>query len=1682
MKKRQRLVFVLAMLLAGGTTLAQASEVVVNGAKYSVLSDNLFVNGSFDDGVSGWKTIGYTTDAVESNFTLTASGGYDGGAYITTNGGAASSETTLRQSVAVEEGSTYLFTIYTSGNTPADNNLAYNALFQMTDSATENGVLTQFNWASGSSTEWTVTNLVFTAAEGNPYVGVRFGWNSGASFDGVQLYKVEYVGVDDSELTSLIATAKETLATYDEGTDWYTSLSEAIATAEAAGTTTSEEISAAVTALQTAMDEAASEAALAEARANAPYEDGNYYILNEETGYYVGGGNSWGTQASLLARPQAFTATLQNDGSYLLTSFQGGVCLGTNCYVDASNSYYTTWTLVASDSEGKYTLVNAAGNYLMAGETGAALTIETLDDASTATLWKFVSVTEGMDEASVEAPVDVTGLVTNPDFKRGGSSYWTATSYDGTESAGNYTYSSTNNYTNNIIESWRSSNGFKVQQTLTDLPAGLYGLSGQGFYYNYDESVDSTLSELYADEEANVLPTRDDDALTSLATAYSYMVADASKYAINTVYFRVNEGDDINIGVRKEGTYGWTTFTHTKLIYLGNNSLITNVLTDLADSLQTALAAANALTDLAVSDESTQTALAAVIAEAEADDYLLTAKRSTVEATLAALAEAVAAVEASNAEYNSDNTIADGNYYLKNVATGRFLAAGNDWGTHASALEHGEVATLAQLSDGTYTLESRVSNGGTNYYLTSGSYMDGSATGITFTSVGNGAYTLGVDGTLLIAYDDNTYANFVEAEADSYAQWQLISEADMLASLSEATADAPADATFLIKDPNFGRNNRDADYWTMVADNQNMSDGDVTNCCAESYHTPFTLSQSLTLPNGVYKLEAQGFYRQDGSDNDNLPVFYANDETSTFPLLGSDSSYPSSMSGASAAFTNGEYAADPIYLEVTDGTMTIGAKLETNTTLWCIWDNFELTYYGADADVSAVKFASLIEELAAQRATAAEYAESENVSDAVKTTVSEALTATADVEETEEALTAAIETLSAANSAAATSADQKEAIDGMKTLMANNNVATAEATEAYSTLIDTYETAWNAGTLTETVQNPYDLTSWHASLDFDDYLLSAWTINDVQAEDFNTSLYINTWSTEGLSDGSDFVTPFYEYWVSDASTLSAATIQAVVDSLAPGTYDVTAEVRVRLSDSNTSETPSGITFTANDVTVDAAAGTVVAEGSQLYLQTIDVTATVTADEDSETGSLTLTFSVEDGNNISWLSFRNVSYTLNAAADDDDNTTITIADGDYYILNEETGYYVGGGNSWGTQASLLARPQAFTATLQDDGSYMLSTYQGNLCLGANGYVDAVTSTSTTWTLKASGSEGECTLVNAEGNYLIAGELGAALSLEVPEDLSTATLWKFVSVTEGMDEATVDAPVDVTGLVKNPDFKRGGTSYWTVTSYDGTEDAANFTFGASSNYTNNIMESWCSSNGFKVQQTLTDLPAGLYGLSGQGFYHNYDEATDATVAELFGDEECAVLPTRDDDELTYLPTAYSYMVEDATKYAIDIVYFRVNEGDSINIGVRKEGTYSWTTFTHTKLIYLGDNSLITNVLTDLADSLQTALEAAKALTDLEVSDESTQTALAAVIAEAEADDYLLTAKRSTVEATLAALAEAMAAVEASNAELTDGVSSIEAETEESDYGYTLNGARAVKGSRGIVIKNGKKVVVK
>lgn len=294
--------------------------------------------------------------------------------------------------------------------------------------------------------------------------------------------------------------------------------------------------------------------------------------------------------------------------------------------------------------------------------------------------------------------------------------------------------------------------------------------------------------------------------------------------------------------------------------------------------------------------------------------------------------------------------LAEDSYYVRNVGTGMYLQGGSYWGTRAVVGTHPSVDfNLKLVADNTYTFDSNISNGGASHYLSAAElpYVDGNAAEMAIGKITTNIYKIGNGTGFLYAVADSAEVSFRNTTSftNKAYRWQFLTRKDLLAEMESANAESPADATFLIADPNLGRNDQRYAQWQWSADctNKNNS-GAVENYCVESYHSPFTFSQTLTdIPNGYYGLRAQGFYRVDGEDT-TAPQLFANTESLDLPL---HKGTENNMTDASSAFLEGEYQTGELLVQVNDGTMQLGIRNDGNKTIWAIWDNFTLTYYGS---------------------------------------------------------------------------------------------------------------------------------------------------------------------------------------------------------------------------------------------------------------------------------------------------------------------------------------------------------------------------------------------------------------------------------------------------------------------------------------------------------------------------------------------------------------------------------------------------------------------------------------------------------------------------------------------------------------------------------------------------------------
>lgn len=310
----------------------------------------------------------------------------------------------------------------------------------------------------------------------------------------------------------------------------------------------------------------------------------------------------------------------------------------------------------------------------------------------------------------------------------------------------------------------------------------------------------------------------------------------------------------------------------------------------------------------------------------------------------------------------------EGDFMVMNVATGMFLNGANSWGTKASVTKHGQFFTIAMLENGKYTLDSHISNGGDNHFLGTNGFVDSPAAELEIVEVVDGVYAIKSDSLYLATNTANTEANFDATEANELAQWKLVTKGDIFAAAEVASADAPADMTALIGDANFGRNNQ---YFDMWQGDKPGKGGDNANMNAEKWggnSQEFDSYQILEgLPNGLYTLKAQGFYRfNNTTDNTNdhatdsaaviNSYVYANEIMEPLKSIADEEAVttygkmPFSQAEASEAFGKGLYQ-NELTFTVTDGVLQLGVKKIAHPGCdWTVWDNFELYYLGSGVE------------------------------------------------------------------------------------------------------------------------------------------------------------------------------------------------------------------------------------------------------------------------------------------------------------------------------------------------------------------------------------------------------------------------------------------------------------------------------------------------------------------------------------------------------------------------------------------------------------------------------------------------------------------------------------------------------------------------------------------------------------
>ena len=235
-------------------------------------------------------------------------------------------------------------------------------------------------------------------------------------------------------------------------------------------------------------------------------------------------------------------------------------------------------------------------------------------------------------------------------------------------------------------------------------------------------------------------------------------------------------------------------------------------------------------------------------------------------------------------------------------------------------------------------------------------------------------------GDYLIGYEEDILRAGEMSTEEITAEAARVTE--MLATARKESIAVGGDATKFLVNPNFTNKLNGWSHDPQYADG--AWGGTDANPCVERWNDNFNFYQDATVPNGVYLLKVQAFYRPgdntetafqnyqaDPTSEEILAYIYANEMEQevchigkhyyaenlegncTATTFNGETVYiPNGMNSASTAFANGDYECE-VYGVVSDGHLRVGIYSTEGTASgrWTLWDNFRLTYYGKDAEV-----------------------------------------------------------------------------------------------------------------------------------------------------------------------------------------------------------------------------------------------------------------------------------------------------------------------------------------------------------------------------------------------------------------------------------------------------------------------------------------------------------------------------------------------------------------------------------------------------------------------------------------------------------------------------------------------------------------------------------------------------------
>lgn len=305
---------------------------------------------------------------------------------------------------------------------------------------------------------------------------------------------------------------------------------------------------------------------------------GQFLLYNVGAKQYLCPGNAWGTHASLGEVGMMVELLPQDDGTYRVSTEPyykvSNNWLGDNGYVDNHGNGTYSFQKIEGVEVPTYKLVCGSNTLYWSG-TGTDLTLDAnapAEGSEANAQWRLVKI--GTEDASENNPLDMSYLITNPDFDARGNQngLGAVKGWNGSPGADGRHYVS-------CAEKYNTD--FDVYQEKTGLPNGRYRLSCQGFYRaggGDSKDKDTKNAILYANAEEtplmNILEEEGKYSVKPNNMAQAQESFSAGLYKNNSVEVTVVDGT-LRFGIKKSKQIAadWTIFDTFRLEYLGKVDL-----------------------------------------------------------------------------------------------------------------------------------------------------------------------------------------------------------------------------------------------------------------------------------------------------------------------------------------------------------------------------------------------------------------------------------------------------------------------------------------------------------------------------------------------------------------------------------------------------------------------------------------------------------------------------------------------------------------------------------------------------------------------------------------------------------------------------------------------------------------------------------------------------------------------------------------------------------------------------------------------------------------------------------------------------------------------------------------------------------------------------------------------------